>query len=111
VGGIVLDRILVYAKGGVAWVHNKYGVSCYLGACAGSSPSDTRTGWTAGFGTEYAFTPHWSAKFEYDYMDFGSSTPTFTCTDIAGGACNSPTMSVKFVQTINVVKAGLNYKF
>jgi outer membrane immunogenic protein len=112
VGGVVLDRILVYAKGGVAWVHNRYGVSCYLGACAGSSPSDTRTGWTAGFGTEYAFTPHWSAKFEYDYMDFGTSAPSFTCTEISIGACNNATtMSVKFVQTINVVKAGLNYKF
>ena len=31
--------------------------------------SDTRTGWTAGGGVEWAFLPNWSAKVEYLYTD------------------------------------------
>jgi outer membrane immunogenic protein len=53
------------------------------------------TGWTAGGGIEYAFTPNWTAKAEYLYVDFPS--PSFT----AGS----------FKDTENVIRAGINYKF
>ncbi len=84
--GWVWDRWLVYAKGGVAWDHDKYG---FVGqqACGGSgvtvcqipivpTPFDftgkeTRIGWTAGAGIEWAFWGNWSARIEYDFYDFG----------------------------------------
>jgi outer membrane immunogenic protein len=62
----------------------------------------TNTGWTVGGGIEDAFTPNWSTKIEYLYVDLGSVD--------CGLACNAivPTR-VNF--TSNVVRAGLNYKF
>ena len=37
--------------------------------------SATQVGWTAGGGIEFAFTPNWTAKVEYLYVDFGSLLP------------------------------------
>jgi len=44
--------------------------------------------------------PRWSAKVEYDYLDFGSSTLGFV-TPFGTG--------LTFKTQINEVKAGLNY--
>ena len=35
------------------------------------SSSKFMSGWTIGGGVEWAFADHWSAKFEYLYIDFG----------------------------------------
>ncbi len=64
----------------------------------------TRGGWTVGAGWEYAFAPNWSAKIEYNYMDFGSSSPTFTS---AAGA----TTSFNIDQTAHLALFGINYRF
>ena len=37
-----------------------------------------------GAGIEYAFLPNWSAKIEYNYMDFGHSDP------VSGGSFSIP---------------------
>jgi len=47
---------------------------------------------------------HWSAKLEYLYLDFGRSSSTWTL-----GALPSITDDARF--TVNVVRAGLNYRF
>ena len=39
---------------------------------------DTRVGWTAGVGTEYAFGNGWSLKAEYLYVDLGRASVTST---------------------------------
>ena len=36
-----------------------------------------RLGWAAGAGVEMPVAPHWTAKFEYLYTDYGSSSVTF----------------------------------
>src|SRR5262245_13333596 len=41
----------------------------------------TLVGWTAGLGMEVGFTPNWSAKVEYLYVDLGSRFYTVTGTD------------------------------
>jgi outer membrane immunogenic protein len=63
------------------------------------SDSQTRVGWTAGAGLEKKFTPNWSAKLEYLYMDFGSKT-------YFSGASAIP---VSFHD--HVFRAGINYEF
>ena len=69
--GVAFDRWLVYGKGGVAWASDSYTTNLYTFP-ASVEMTDTRIGWTAGAGVEYAFAPRWSAKLEYNYMDFGT---------------------------------------
>ena len=68
------------------------------------SASDTRSGWIVGTGVEWAFASDWSAKAEYNYMDFGSRKVDFAS---FGG---SP-VSLDIDQRISVIKAGVNYHF
>lgn len=97
--GIAFDRWLVYGKGGVAWANESYSTNLYT--FPGTvDVSDTRWGWTAGAGVEYAFAPAWSAKLEYNYMDFGTKAVSF-----------APLTSTDIDQQIHAVKFGINYKF
>ena len=94
--GYAFDRFLVYGTGGAAFGN--------LEAAAGVLPfsSSTQTGWTAGGGVEFAFTPNWTAKVEYLYVDLGNQSCPF-----ASCAGTATTVSL----TENIVRAGINYKF
>ena len=72
--GYVMGPLLIYAKGGGAWMNADYRFTVNSGLGGATSISSTRTGWNAGAGLEYMLTPRWSAKLEYDYLDFGSTT-------------------------------------
>jgi len=50
------------------------------------------TGWVLGVGTEYALRDNWTAKVEYNMMDFGNNNPFSD-------------------NTFHVLKAGINYHF
>jgi outer membrane immunogenic protein len=65
------------------------------------------TGLVVGAGFEYAITNNWAAKFEYEYIDFGS--PTFNPTYTYAGA--PYTYSETFEERKQIVKVGFNYKF
>jgi outer membrane immunogenic protein len=94
--GYAFDRILIYGTGGAAFGN--------LQAAAGVLPfsSTTQTGWTAGGGVEFAFTPNLTAKVEYLYVDLGSQACPFA-------SCAGTATSVSLTE--NVVRAGINYKF
>jgi outer membrane immunogenic protein len=97
------DNILVYGKGGAAWVHNNISVSdptLPLSAVG----IKTRNGWTAGGGFEYGFAPNWTGFIEYDYIGLG--TASLTVTDPFAGP-----MPVNLDQHIQMVKGGINFKF
>ena len=47
----------------------------------GFDESKTLVGWAGGLGMEVGFTPNWSAKVEYLYMDLGSRVYTITGAD------------------------------
>ena len=108
--GLALDRTLVYVKGGAAWAHMTFDVSntgllfkpCGADAClvAGGEASDDRWGWMVGAGIEHAVMNNWSAKLEYNYMDFGNKTYLIN---------DAPAFDVS--QKVHLVKAGLNYRF
>lgn len=92
--GYASGQFLYFAKFGAAFVENQFSATCNLGIQNGSANTagnqnctnpanvfsngyaarDTRIGWTAGLGAEFALTQHWSAKGEIDYMEFGSRT-------------------------------------
>jgi outer membrane immunogenic protein len=101
--GIAADRALVYLKGGAAWLHDDQLLSIVGPDVA---VSGNKWGWTAGAGIEYALTHNWSAKLEYDFMDFGTSSLVFV---LAPGTNATTTADIK--QRLQTVKFGLNYKF
>lgn len=73
--GFAIDRALIYGKGGFAAAGFNSGLSV-SGSRQGASDFDgrgsfARGGWFLGAGVEYAFAPNWSAKLEYNYLDFG----------------------------------------
>jgi outer membrane immunogenic protein len=100
--GYAFDRFLVYGTGGVAFGD--------LQAAAGVLPfsSSTQTGWTAGGGVEFAFTPNLTGKVEYLYVDLGSQSCAVA--NCAGGTFATPAVTTVPL-TENIVRAGINYKF
>ena len=76
--GYAFDHTLIYVKGGAAFADVDRWVAWNGGKVF--NDSDTRSGWTIGAGVEYAFAPNWSAKLEYDYLDFGSDHAGFSYT-------------------------------
>jgi outer membrane immunogenic protein len=115
--GIVIDRALVYIKGGGAWGDFNHSIlltTCTFGACFdgawSGSRSESRWGATAGVGVEYAFWNNWSAKIEYDYMDFGTKNIEITLTDpVHAGVVQNVWLDDR--ERVHVIKAGLNYRF
>jgi outer membrane immunogenic protein len=108
--GYAWDRFLLYGKGGGAWVRADHSF-VVNGATVASSSDNSRGGWTAGIGGEYAFTNWLTGFVEWDYYKFDTDNPSgLVCTP---GACGGFffTNNVGVKETINVVKAGLNLKF
>jgi outer membrane immunogenic protein len=102
--GYAVDRLLFYAKGGAAWAGDKYTVTGGFGGTGfGFEGLDTRTGWIAGIGAEWAFSRNWSASLEYDHYWFGNGTV------LLSDANNGFSGLVNAKQSIQVVKAGLNF--
>lgn len=102
--GYAWDRWLLYAKGGVAWAGDKYSaVGVFLGTPYDLEGLETRLGWTAGGGIEWAFWDSWSVKLEYDYYGLGSRSVTFI--DATTGNVGPETIK----QNIQVIKLGLNF--
>ena len=100
--GAAFDRFLIYGKGGVAFAQDQ---SSFTDTFAnGASTTFMRTGWTAGAGLEYGITRNWSAKIEYDYLNFGPQTLNFTTP-------TTPLYSSNANLNIQEVKAGINFRF
>lgn len=100
--GYAFDRVLVYGTGGVAFADIQH---TYREATtpASQSFSDTRTGWTAGGGIEYALGGNWSTRVEYRYTDFGKKT------DVP--AVVFPRFIERHVETEHAVRVGVSYRF
>jgi outer membrane immunogenic protein len=96
--GYAFDRWLVYGKVGGAWAHASANLSSSVimpgigGVGIGGTINQTVSGWMLGIGTEYALRDNWTAKIEYNMMDFGNGGPFAD-------------------NTFHVVKGGINYRF
>lgn len=110
--GYVVDRFMVYGTGGLAIGGVKSG---FFGSIVGApitvsgDVSDTRVGWAAGAGAEYAFAPNWSVKVEWLHYDLGNVTvigPQLTAGVVQPfGAIGTTAMSG------DIVSAGVSYRF
>jgi opacity protein-like surface antigen len=137
------DRTLWYVKGGGAWAKTQYDATANLngsvvefGVGGGVHPEDSgsavasfsssanksRWGWIVGTGVEWGLWGNWSAKIEYDFLDFGGydvalngtgnvSFLGFTCGTSCGGGSAPFSRTLHVDQQIHLVQVGLNYKF
>ncbi len=107
---IVNPNLLLFATGGFAFGHvagtantdfRPVGTEQYP-----ASISSTRTGWAAGAGAEWAFSPRVSAKAEYLHVDLGSASVT------ANPVPPLPPFGVtyNFKTTADIFRVGVNFK-
>jgi outer membrane immunogenic protein len=105
--GYAFNNVLLYAKGGFAFANEDYIQSVTgTGVVFATAEDETRTGWMVGVGLEYGFTPNWSIKVEYNFMDFGNDTFNLV---LPGTGVVSSVEDID--QQLHVVKAGINYRF
>ena len=100
--GYTWGPALLYAKGGYAWRNDNINVSLAGVGVPFTTTGNNQNGYTVGAGLEYMFAPNWSAKVEYQYYNFGSTTFTGGTPEIVGA---------RFRDDEHTVKAGLNYRF
>ena len=113
--GVAFDRVLLYAKGGVAFVEKSYDYTdtCVAGPACGAltlslGRSETDVTWAAGGGIEWAFAPKWSVKGEYLYL---ATRETY-----ASGGTTAPAPGVAVANShtdpgVHTGKLGINYRF
>jgi outer membrane immunogenic protein len=89
------DRWLPYITGGAAFAQIK------MTPPGGPDEKETKIGWTAGAGIEYALWSNWSSKIEYLYADLGSAT------------CSAATcgVAIDVDYKTHMVRLGVNYRF
>jgi outer membrane immunogenic protein len=97
--GLAFGHALFYGTGGFAYGDVRQS-AVYNGISLGAS--GTQTGWVAGGGVEYKFTPAWSLKGEYQYIDLGSEKLM--------DAANVPATN-NLDTSFQTVRLGLNYRF
>jgi outer membrane immunogenic protein len=108
--GYSVGQWLPYVKGGFAAA--EVGSPLQGAGPLGSfTQGTTTTGWTAGLGLEYQFSPKWSLGLEYLYTDLGAGPSNGTTTNgLGGGAMSgSPEMYSTALKSQSIL-GRLNYK-
>ena len=118
--GYAWDRLLVFGKLGLGWVNDSFHDSAATVITSGAPPAPPTTlpagtylerskvnrfGLMTGLGAEYAVTPNWSVKAEYEHIDFGRQRTTFTPT-----AAGLSPFDEDIRQRADLFKLGVNYK-
>jgi outer membrane immunogenic protein len=114
--GFAANNWLFYVTGGLALTQLKGNFTFadnFATAAESASLSQTKAGWTAGGGVEWAVSGPWSVKLEYLHLDFGSisgsSTNLTAFVPPVAFPANVFTHSVNLRS--DIVRVGLNYRF
>jgi outer membrane immunogenic protein len=104
--GVDVNGWLLFGTAGIGYGQVNAGQTpCALTVFGGFSCHEAwRSGAVGGGGVEKMFAPHWSAKIEYLYFNFGNKTG-YVPAVIGGGN------SVNVLERGNIVRAGINYHF
>src|SRR5262249_701345 len=107
---------LVYFTGGAAWGNFDYAASSHNEASTfvlTSQFSKTAPGYVLGGGFEYAFWGNWSARAEYLYYHLSTTAGQGVCDSTGNFSCAifPSTFAWSGGTNINVVRAGVSYKF
>jgi outer membrane immunogenic protein len=114
--GYAVGQSLFYGTGGLAVgrVKDSY-FNDMNGAGSGFfSTADTRAGWTAGAGWEYAASQHWTFKVEYLHVDLGTTNLDISGAHTGGNFAlgTAPgTAILHFNNALDLVRAGVNFKW
>ena len=104
--GFALGNALPYVEGGWALAGESYsGDLTVLGTSipiAGSSGQ--RSGWVVGAGVEWPISDRWTARLEYNFMDFGTERRSIR-------AAGAPPTPFDVDLEAHTVTFGLNYRF
>jgi outer membrane immunogenic protein len=135
IGLLATPDLLLYATGGFAYgkvnesatvslttpgismSSNGFGYAYYCGpffsqaSCFAGSSSRIATGWAAGVGGEQRFTRNLSLKVEYLHVDLGSASYRLAGSLAAGAPFTPGFLNASSSATIDMVRAGLNYRF
>ena len=118
--GFAFDRLLLYGKGGVAFVDVQTSVvdACNIGQCGtglinAGNATDSRAHWTGGAGVEWAFDMNWSVKAEYMFIDLNNTDSNYRACGIAaaGPAAGATFCWDHDLGGIHTAKIGINYRF
>jgi len=91
---------LFYATGGFAWTYDQLTLT-QLASGTTDMPFLWRLGWAAGAGVDVPILPHWTARLEYLFTDYGTGSVLFAN---AGQRFNSDF-------SLQELRFGLNYQF
>jgi outer membrane immunogenic protein len=106
--GYAWNTVLLYGKGGGAWVGADNPNLTVNGAGQTLTSSTTNNfGWTAGAGIEWAFAGPWSARVEYDFIGLQNRSITVANN---GNAFTGDIINFNN-RNISLLTVGLNYKF
>jgi outer membrane immunogenic protein len=106
--GYGADRALFYGKLGAGWIGNDgFTIVDQTTGAAFVGSGNSVTGWLVGAGIEYAFSPNWSAKLEWDYLKLPGRS--FTLTGAVFPALAGDTITSD--HNVQMVKLGINYRF
>ncbi len=119
-----LERVLVYATGGVAWANYASNTAVnfatigagvfgqpYNGAAHAGSASVTVAGPVVGGGIEWAITNNWTVKAEYLYMRFDGFAYNSPLVAAAAPFASGYAWNTIVTPREQVVRLGVNYKF
>jgi len=103
--GYAAGNWLFYGSGGVAYgqVKSTLGISLSTPIAifaASGSHTETRAGWAAGGGVNYAWTPNWILGVDYLHYDLGRTSVTDGVGDFASQKVGG-----------DIVRGVINYKF
>ena len=110
-------RLLIYGTGGLAYgnvdysAQTNFGTTLFTGASYPVNFTETKTGWTAGGGIEYAISNHWTVRAEYLHYDLGNESRTGQ--EFIAGVPQGPPFAVhyNFETSGEIVRGGFNFKF
>jgi opacity protein-like surface antigen len=102
--GLAFDRGLLYGKAGVAAGRFAFSERDSFGEFENGAA--TLTGVLLGLGIEYGFAPNWSAKLEYDHIEYPGRVVHVDRDVLDAGPFNSTQFA-----SVNLIKAGINYRF
>jgi outer membrane immunogenic protein len=118
--GLAADRWFVFAKAGIAMLHETHNVNNTGFQLVGGAPfvisataagDEVRYAPTLGFGSEYALGGNWSIKGEYDYIHVDARNTRLAGTSNFNGVVAPAVVGVRVDEAIHLAKLGVNYRW
>jgi outer membrane immunogenic protein len=119
-GAAVTPRFLAYVTGGFAYGDVSHSYSESFGLLGGpattnqsfGSVKNLDTGWVVGAGLEWAMTKNFTLRGEYLYTNLSSNSFTTPSNNTNCGVVNACSFTLSPSNlSLNIVRAGFNYKF